>query len=99
MELYKVAHITPPQQGLAPQYTLFDVEAKHVIDRKFLRQDLLKIDPNIVEGLADDHYVVEKVIDKRGRGKNIKYLVSWQGWPARQHNLGQTFCFVSDAHR
>ena len=29
----------------------------------------------------DDIYEVEKIVKKRGKGKNLQYLVKWLGYP------------------
>ena len=29
----------------------------------------------------DDMYEVEKILKKRGKGKNVQYLVKWSGYP------------------
>ena len=29
----------------------------------------------------DDVYEVEKILKKRGKGKNLQYLVKWSGYP------------------
>ena len=30
---------------------------------------------------SDDVYEVEKILKKRGRGRNVQYLVKWLGYP------------------
>ena len=81
--IYKVSHITRPKDAKAQLYTLFDLESKHDIQRKFLRQDLLKIDKeHLIRELNPGEYAVEKVLDsKKVKGKQ-QYLVRWSGYPS-----------------
>jgi hypothetical protein len=81
-ELFKVAEITRPTKTKASLYKLLGPDGK-LIDRWFLRQDLLKIDSkNLMKELeTTETFVVEKVLDKEvlGDGK-VKYLVKWYGY-------------------
>jgi hypothetical protein len=81
-ELFKVAEITRPTKTKASLYKLLGPDGK-LINRWFLRQDLLKIDPkNQMKELEDtETFVVEKVLDKEvlPDGK-VKYLVKWYGY-------------------
>jgi hypothetical protein len=55
------------------------------VNRRFLRQDLLKIPPRIIHDLEDGHFVPEKILGKKttGRGTNrqVKYHLQWAGHP------------------
>jgi transposase InsO family protein len=65
-ELFKVAEVTRPTKTKASLYKLLGPDSK-LIDRWFLRQDLLKIDKkNLMKELENTQtFVVEKVLDKR----------------------------------
>ena len=81
VELYKVSEITKGSSTKSPMYKLLDPDSK-IIDRYFLRQDLLKVDKSkLVRELDKGTYVVESVLDgpKVIRGVK-KYLVSWVGY-------------------
>jgi hypothetical protein len=81
-ELFKVAEITRPTKIKALLYKLLGPDGK-LINRWFLCQDLLKIDPkNLMKELeTTETFVVEKVLDKEvlSDGK-VKYLVKWYGY-------------------
>jgi hypothetical protein len=81
-KLFKVAKITRPTKTKASLYKLLGLNGK-LIDRWFLCQDLLKIDPkNLMKELETTKtFVVEKVLDKKvlADGK-VKYLVKWYGY-------------------
>jgi hypothetical protein len=81
-ELFKVAEITHLTKTKASLYKLLGPDGK-LIDRWFLRQDLLKIDPkNLIKELeTTEIFLVEKVLDKEvlPDGK-VKYLVKWYGY-------------------
>jgi transposase InsO family protein len=78
-ELFKVAEVTCPTKTKASLYKLLGPDGK-LINRWFLRHDLLKIDPkNLMKELeTTETFVVEKVLDKEvlPDGK-VKYLVVW----------------------
>jgi hypothetical protein len=86
-ELFKVAKITRPTKTKASLYKLLGTDSK-LINRWFLYQDLLKIDPkNLMKELKDtETFVVEKVLDKEvlPDGK-VKYLMKWYGY-SNKHN-------------
>jgi hypothetical protein len=81
-ELFKVAEITCPTKTKASLYKLLGPDGK-LIDRWFLRQDLLKIDPkNLMKELETTQtFVVEKVLDKEvTEDGEVIYLVKWYGY-------------------
>jgi hypothetical protein len=81
-ELYRVAHISKSVETKAPHYILFDPETGADVPRRFLRQDLLKIDKDqLIQELSDGHFVVEKVLDRKKEKDGIRYLVRWSGYP------------------
>jgi hypothetical protein len=81
-KFFKVAEIMRPIKTKASLYKLLRPDSK-LIDRWFLCQDLLKIDPkNLMKELETiATFVVEKVLDKEvlADGK-VKYLVKWYGY-------------------
>jgi hypothetical protein len=87
-ELFKVAEITRPTKTKASLYKLLGPDGK-LIDRWFLRQALLKIDPkNLMKELeTTETFVVEKVLDKEvlPDGK-VKYLVKWYGYSDKDNS-------------
>jgi hypothetical protein len=81
-ELFKVAEIMCPTKTKALLYKLLGPDGK-LINRWFLHQDLLKIDPkNLVKELETTKtFVVEKVLDKEIlEGGKVKYLVKWYSY-------------------
>uniref|UniRef100_A0AC34GLL4 Chromo domain-containing protein n=1 Tax=Panagrolaimus sp. ES5 TaxID=591445 RepID=A0AC34GLL4_9BILA len=32
------------------------------------------------ESVVENEYVVEKILDKRGHGKKVEYLIKWRGY-------------------
>jgi hypothetical protein len=83
-ELYKVSGVSRASPGKSPLYTLF-IDGDEV-PRKFLRSDLLMVEPKkLIRELDADEYVVDRVLAKKGRGTKLQYLVSWVGWPP-EHN-------------
>lgn len=79
-ELFRIAHITQPNKLKSPQYSLLDPDGKLIEDRKFLRQDLLKVDPKtLIKEMSRNEYVVEAVLDSAMIEGKKKYLVKWKG--------------------
>lgn len=81
-ELYKVAHISRPHPTKAPHFTLFDIEAKHDVPRKFLRQDLLRIDQKqLIKENPEGHWNVRKIVGRKMIRGKLHYGVIWDGYP------------------
>ena len=57
-----------------PVYKLKDYDGEE-LKGTFYDKELQKIMKE------DDVYEIEKVLKKRGRGKNVQYLVKWAGYP------------------
>jgi transposase InsO family protein len=83
-ELYKVSEITQPTAVKNSMYRLVG------IDRWFLRQDLLKVDPkSLITELDRGEYVVENVTDKRTVEGKVQYLVKFRGHKKLEWIAGQ----------
>lgn len=85
-ELYKVAFVSRPKERLSEQIELRDSEG-HLIPRKFVRPDLLKVNKaELIKELSPNEFVVAKIHNKKiVRGKPL-FLVSWSGWPPDVQN-------------
>ena len=57
-----------------PVYKLKDYDGEE-LKGTFYEKELQKVMK------PDDVYEVEKVLKKRGRGRNVKYIVKWLGYP------------------
>ena len=57
-----------------PVYKLKDYDGKE-LKGTFYEKELQKVIK------SDDVYEVEKIIKKRGRGRNVQYLLKWLGYP------------------
>lgn len=44
-------------------------------------QENQDIDPSVAADPDDRHFLVERLVRKRVRGKRVQYLVKWQGYP------------------
>ena len=55
-------------------YKLKDYDGEE-LKRTFYVKELQKVIK------PDDVYEVEKILKKRGRGRNVQYLVKWLGYP------------------
>ena len=76
-ELFRVEHISKPSSTKNPY-----------LSRKFLRQDLMKINrEELIKELGENQYVVEKIISKKGSGKNTLYEVKWFGYPSSSNTF------------
>lgn len=71
-EYFTIAECIPRDP---PVYKLQDYD-NEVIDGRFYEQELQKI--SVCENKA---FKVEKILDKKKRGKKILVLVKWLGWP------------------
>ncbi|CCE34844.1 uncharacterized protein CPUR_08783 [Claviceps purpurea 20.1] len=53
------------------------------------------IDPNEVlreaEAIESEEYIVDRICDARSFDNNVKYLVKWEGYPARRHWTWEPF--------
>ncbi len=79
-ELYRVVFISKPKATKKSQYELVNRHGT-LIQRKFLRQDLMKVNKKcLVRELDKGEYVVERILDKKKFGNVTKYKVSWVGW-------------------
>ena len=59
-------------------YTLRNENNKIIRERRFLRQDLLKIDKDkLIKDLDENEFVVEKVLGKRVVNGKTQYLIQW----------------------
>lgn len=82
-ELYKVVEITRRSVKKNEMYKLLSPDGK-LIDRFFLRQDLLKIDRNnLIQDLQRDEYVVEKILNKKTEEGTTLYLVKFKGYSSK----------------
>eukprot|EP01127_Copromyxa_protea_P009261 TRINITY_DN2166_c0_g1_i4.p2 TRINITY_DN2166_c0_g1~~TRINITY_DN2166_c0_g1_i4.p2 ORF type:complete len:102 (-),score=9.04 TRINITY_DN2166_c0_g1_i4:251-556(-) len=77
-DLFKVSEVTKATKLKSSMYKLLDPEGRE-IDRWFLRQDLLKVNPkNLLKELEDDEeFVVESILDRKTVGNSVRYLVHW----------------------
>lgn len=81
VELFKVASMTKKYAGRAALYTLFDVAAGTLIDRRFLRSDLLKVnEAELIREMPEGTYAVEAVVGRRMIKGVPRYLVKWKGF-------------------
>jgi hypothetical protein len=95
-----VVEITCPTKTKVSLYKLLGPNSK-LIDRWFLRQDLLKIDlKNLIKELETTKtFVVEKVLDKEVlKDSKVKYLVKWYGYSDKDNSweLLQGSCIVTE---
>ena len=75
-ELFKVHNIIPRDDSIYA-YTLEDLLGE-VLKGTFYREEITAaLEP---EGGV---YMIDRILTKRGRGKNLQYRVSWLGWPAK----------------
>lgn len=82
-ELFTVRMVTKPKPGLSSHYYL-SLDGKP-IPSPFVRQDLQKVDPDkLVPNLAQGHWVVDRVADKKTVGGEVRYLIQWAGYPKSQ---------------
>ena len=58
---------------ILPRYELSDWKGEHVKNGVFFENELVKYNP--------PEYYNSSIIKKRGKGKNVRYLVKYQGWP------------------
>ena len=59
---------------ILPRYELSDWEGQLLKNGIFFENELVKYNP--------PEYVNSSIIDKKGKGKNLRYLVKYQGWPS-----------------
>ena len=59
-----------------PRYKLDDIMGEEV-EATFFPDELVAYTP------ANDEYYIEKVIMSRGKGRNKRHLVQWEGWPSK----------------
>jgi transposase InsO family protein len=84
-EIYRVLSVSDPGPAASPQYTLAD-ENGDKIDKKFIRSQLQKIDPEkLVTELEDGVFAADRILDSkfvgRGRNRGRQVLVAWRGFP------------------
>ena len=58
---------------ILPRYELSDWQGQEVKNGIFFENELVKYNPS--------EYFNSSIIGKKGKGKNLKYLVKYQGWP------------------
>ena len=79
-ELFKVAEVTQPTAVKNSMYKLLGPDGT-LIDRWFLRQDLLRVDPKkLIVELEKGEYVVEAVLDKSVIDGVTYYLCKFKGY-------------------
>ncbi|XP_011858854.1 PREDICTED: uncharacterized protein LOC105556376 [Vollenhovia emeryi] len=61
-----------------PVYELSDLTGE-TIDGIFYEQELARVEKN----LSEEEFIVDRVIESRGRGANKQLLVSWRGYPSK----------------
>ena len=72
-EIFTVVKCHP---GNPPVYVLQDYQGE-VLQGTFYAQELQKV---VIT--ADKLYKIESIVDERKRGKQIQYMVKWEGYPA-----------------
>jgi transposase InsO family protein/uncharacterized protein YjiS (DUF1127 family) len=54
---------------------------QYVVSERFVDRDPPRPPPDDIDDEGVERYEVERIINKRGRGQNMKYLVKWKGYP------------------
>lgn len=75
-EIFKIHRILKNRQP--PVYELTDLEDE-VIDGFFYEEELSVVKKNI----AEDEFIIDQILKTKGKGRNKKYFVSWQGYPEK----------------
>lgn len=71
--------ITKINQTRTPHVYEIKDQAGEIIDGFFYEQELSPVNKN----LEEEEFLIDKVIKRKGKGKNAQVFVSWRGYPAK----------------